>query len=72
MLEAAATELSVFDGARWLKTTHWTANVRTIKITNMVVLASFIVLTPGSVLPTAPGEIARRGKSATRRAAIVP
>ena len=72
MLAAAAAELSVFVGAGWLNTAHWTASVRTIKITNTMILASLIVLTPGSVLPNAPGEIARRGKSATRRAAIVP
>ena len=43
-----------------------------MKITNTMNLASFIVRTLGSVLPNAPREIARRGKSATRRAAIVP
>jgi hypothetical protein len=35
-------------------------------------LASLMVLPPGSILPTASLEIARRGKSAIRRAAIVP
>jgi hypothetical protein len=71
VLEAAATKLSVFVGAGWLKMAHWTANERTMKITNTMTLASFIVLTPGSALRWAAWEIARRGKSATRRAAIV-
>jgi hypothetical protein len=35
-------------------------------------LASLIVLTLGSFLPNAAWEIVRRGKSATKRAAIVP
>lgn len=51
---------------------HWIAKERTITITYTMGLASLIVLTLGSFLPNAAWEIVRRGKSATKRAAIVP
>ncbi len=72
MLAVAATELSVFVGGGWLNTAHWTAIVRTMKITNTMILGSLIVMTPGNLLRNAAWEIVRRGKRATRRAAIVP
>ena len=71
MLAAVATEQSVFVGAGWLNTAHWTASVRTIKITTRMILASLIIPTPGNLLPNAAWETVRRGKSATRRAAIL-
>lgn len=69
---AAATGRSVFAGAGWVNTAHWRARVTTIKITKTMILASLIIPTPGNLLPNAAGETVRRGKSSTRRAAIVP
>lgn len=43
-----------------------------MKITKTMILASFIMPTPGDLLPGTAGEIVRRGRSVTRRAAIVP
>ena len=72
VLVAAATGRSVFAGAGWVNTAHWRARVTTIKITKTMVLASLIIPTSGHLLPSAAGETARRGRSATRRVAIVP
>lgn len=71
VLEAGARALSTGAGGWRHVITHWAPSTKTMKITYMTVRGPIAVPTPGAVWRGRIFELARRGNSATKRAAIV-